>query len=79
MTKPTKTSYDAPQSLRRRATPQYGPRYPKIYPSQVVVRRRNAWYDRGFKDISVTDRNPDPGDSPNLFDRLQGSFRCKQT
>ena len=48
MTRPTKTSYESSRSLRRRATSHDGPRYPKIYPSQVVVRRRKAWCDRGL-------------------------------
>ena len=37
--------------MRRHATLYDGPRYPKIYPSQVVVRRRKALYDRGFIEL----------------------------
>ena len=48
MTKPTKTSYEASRSLRRRPTSHIGPRYPKICSSQVVVRHRKAWCDRGL-------------------------------
>ena len=52
MTKPAKTSYEASRSMRRRAMSNDGARYPTIYPSQVVVRRRKIWCDRGFRWLS---------------------------
>ena len=32
---------------------------------------QNQRNSKGEKDISATDRNPDTGESPTLFDRLQ--------
>ena len=48
MTKSTKTSYEASRSLRPRSTSHHNPRYPNIYPSQVVVWHHKAWCDRGL-------------------------------
>ena len=43
-----------------------GLRYPKLYPSQMVVRRRKAWCDRGFNEQIIC-RN-------NMYVTLQLSF-----